>query len=58
MPEFLIKDYSECEGRDLSDVKLRIVGLKELLDEIDDAREDKSRKIVVYAIEDCLLDWS
>lgn len=56
--ELLIRDYTNCKRDDLSDVQLRIVSLRELLDELQRVRGDTSHKIAVYAIEECLLDWS
>lgn len=52
--EFLIYDYTDCED----DPRIRVVDAKELFDILDKARKDDEVKIAVYAIGECLLDWS
>lgn len=55
--EFLIVDYTKC-GDDLSAPELRIVGFKDLLDEIDKAGTIDAIKIAVHEIHECVLDWT
>ena len=56
MKEFIIYDHTNCENVD--DREIRVVSLRELLDELTKAKEDDTIKIAVYEIGDCLLDWS
>jgi hypothetical protein len=59
MKKLLIIDHSDppnCEGR--KKPVLRLITIEELLDEIQCTRHDMTHKIAIYAIGECLLDWS
>jgi len=56
--EFLLEDYSNCKEDDFSDVQVRLVNLEEMFEEITKAHNDKTRKIAIYPLGKCLLDWT
>jgi len=53
---YLIVDYTHCVQGDSTEPELiRCANTKELLHEV---HERKDRKITVFEIGDCFLDWS
>ena len=53
--EFVIKEFPSAEGEEM---EYRVVNTIELLDKIDEARDDKKKKFAVFVIGRCVLDWS
>lgn len=53
--EFVIKEFPSNKDEKM---EYRVVNVIELLDELDIARDDKKKKLAVFVIGRCVLDWS
>ena len=57
MKEYLIRDYTSVEPDAGEKFKMQVVD-EEKLFEIIQGLKDKPRKIAIYRLGDCILDWS
>ena len=58
MTTYLVCDYTKTENGEDGKRKLYELSAKDLLELLERCRWDESKKVAVYEIGDCLLDWS